>query len=59
MNDEIKFLHLCGRLLTGKGIDNYYADAIEAENILYGDFGMSSEEILESFNCNSRNCLCK
>ena len=59
MNEEIKFLRLCGRLLTGKGIDADYIDAIEADNILYGDFGMSSEDILESFNSDSRNCLCK
>ena len=49
MNDEIKYLHLCGRLLTGKGVDADYADAIEADNILYGDFGMSSEEIQLQF----------
>ncbi len=59
MNDEIKYLHLCGRLLAGKGIAGYYSDAIEADNILYGDFGMSSEDILENIKCNSSYGMCK
>ena len=59
MNDEIKYLHLCGRLLGGKGADGYYFDPIDADNILYGDFGMSSEEILDIFNSNSHSELCK
>ena len=59
MNDEIKYLHLCGRLLTGKGIDACFFDSIKADNILYGDFGMSSEDILENINCNSSYGMCK
>lgn len=55
MNEEIKYLNLCGRLMNGLGIDVNYADVVEADNILYEDFGMSSEDILESFKCNSHN----
>ena len=59
MNDEIKYLHLCGRLLTGKGIDACFFDSIKADNILYGDFGMSSEDIMAALNRNSYSELCK
>ena len=59
MNDEIKYLHLCGRLLTGKGIDAYSFDSIKTDNILYGDFGMSSEDILKNINCDSSDGMCK
>ena len=59
MNDDIRFLHICGRLMTGKGIDSSDADAIEADNILYGDFGMSSEDILENLRTGSGTFLCK
>ena len=55
MNEEIKYLNLCGRLMNGLGIDVNYVDAVEVDNILYEDFGMSSEDILESFKCNSHN----
>ncbi len=59
MNDEIKYLHLCGRLMTGKSVDCNYVDAIKADNILYGDFGMSSEDILDKFMSGTYECLCK
>ena len=59
MNDDIRYLLLCGRLMTGKGIDGLQVDAVEADNILYGDFGMSSEDILENIRQGSEQFLCK
>ena len=59
MNDEIKYLHLCGRLLDGKGADGYYFDPIDADNILYGDFGMSSEDIMENLHSGQNVRMCK
>ena len=51
MSDDIRFLHLCGRLMTGKNIGNDFCDAIKVDNMLYADFGMSSEDILQKFVC--------
>ena len=51
MSDDIRFLHLCGRLMTGKGIGIDFYDAIKVDNMLYADFGMSSEDILQKFVC--------
>jgi hypothetical protein len=48
MNDEIMNLLLCGRLMSEKGIGESDLDQVRADNILYGAFGMSSEEILEN-----------
>lgn len=53
MNDMIKDLHVFGRLMDENGIDASSADSIDAENRLYSCFGMSSDEILESFNVNN------
>jgi hypothetical protein len=59
MNSDIKYLDLCGRLMTGRGFDCNFMDAIEADNILYRDFGMSSEDILENFSQNTQTSMCK
>ena len=59
MNDDIRKFQIYGRLMAGNSVDESCYDPVMVENLLYHDFGMSSEEILESFNCNSRNCLCK
>lgn len=48
MNDEIMNLLLCARLMSEKGIGESDLDQVCADNILYGAFGMSSEEILEN-----------
>ena len=48
MNEDIRFLHLCGRLMTGKGIDECYSDHALADNALYLAFGMSSDDIQEN-----------
>lgn len=53
MNDMIKDLHVFGRLMDEKGVDSPEVDCIDAENRLYSCFGMSSDEILESFNVNN------
>ena len=55
MNDDIRFLHLCGRLMTGKDIDDCYADHALADNVLYHAFGMSSDDILENLLGNVDN----
>ena len=47
MNEDIRFLHLCGRLLTGKGIGGLYTDPVNADNDLYDSFGLSTEDIQE------------
>ena len=48
MNDDIKYLHLCGSLMAGKDINYWSDDTIAADNILYGNFGMSAEDIIEN-----------
>ena len=55
MNDDIKYLHLCAKLLTGKNIEESYADRVEADNVLYQAFGMSSDDILENLRSNVDN----
>ena len=49
MKDDIRNLLLCGRLLSERCIPAAGMDPVEADNILYGAFGMSSEDILENF----------
>ena len=48
MNDDIRYLHLCSRLMTKKRIDDAEVDLTAFDNILYADFGMSSEDIMEN-----------
>ena len=55
MSDDIKYLHLCAKLLTGKNIEGFYADPVEADNVLYQAFGMSSDDILENLRSNVDN----
>jgi len=55
MNDDIKYLHLCGRLLTGKSVDGFFSDPVNADNVLYKSFGMSSEDIQENLRGNVDN----
>ena len=55
MNDNIKYLRLCAKLLTGKNIEDSYADPVEAENVLYRTLGMSSDDILENLRSNVDN----
>ena len=55
MNDDIKYLHLCAKLLTGKNIESSYADRVEVDNILYQAFGMSSDDIKENLCQNIDN----
>ena len=55
MNDDIRYLHLCGRLLTGKSIDGFCSDQVDADNILYKSFGMSSDDIQENLHGNVDN----
>lgn len=55
MNDDIKYLHLCAKLMTGKNIEGFYADPVEAENVLYRSFGMSSDDIQENLRSNVDN----
>ena len=59
MNDDIRYLHLCGMLMTGKDIDERRIDVIDADNMLYGTLGMSSEDILENLTKGSGLSLCK
>ena len=54
MNDDIRYLQFCSRLMTENDIDRSDADLTIFDNILYGDFGMSSEEILVNFRQNGR-----
>ena len=55
MNEDIRFLHLCGRLMTGNGIDECYSDHALADNALYLAFGMSSDDIQENLMGNVDN----
>ena len=50
MNDDIRYLHICGRLMTGKDIDERHIDVIDADNMLYGTLGMSSEDIVKNLS---------
>ena len=47
MNDEIRFLNICSKLMDGEGIDAYDDEMVRIDNMLYSEFGMSAEEILE------------
>ena len=55
MNDDIKYLHLCAKLMAGKNFEDCYADPVEAENVLYRSFGMSSDDIQENLRSNVDN----
>lgn len=59
MNDDIRNFHIYGRLLAGKGVGDSYADTVMVDNLLYRDFGMSSEDILENFRSCSDALLYK
>ena len=54
MNDDIRYLHLCSRLMAKNKIDEADVDLTAFDNILYADFGMSSEEILENLRLKGR-----
>lgn len=47
MNDEIRFLNICMKLMDGEDIDAYGDEMVRIDNMLYREFGMSAEEILE------------
>lgn len=55
MNEDIRYMNLCGRLLAGNSIDGCYDDRVSADNILYMVFGMSSDDIRENLGQNVDN----
>ncbi len=59
MNDDIRKFQIYGRLMAGNSVDESCYDPVVVENLLYHDFGMSSEEILENFRSCSDMAFCK
>lgn len=55
MDEDIRYMNLCGRLLAGNRIDGCYDDMVWADNILYKVFGMSSDDIMENLGQNVDN----
>ena len=47
MKKDIRFLNICEKLMNGESIDVYEYEKVMIDNMLYGEFGMSAEEILE------------
>ena len=47
MKKEIRFLTICEKLMNGEVIDADGYEKVVIDNMLYDEFGMSAEEILE------------
>ena len=59
MNEKDFYQGLCRMLMDGKELLPESVDVIKADNMLYADFGMSSEDILENFKLGFDTSLCK
>ena len=59
MKEKNFYPHLCRMLMDGNFLIPDPVDVIKADNMLYADFGMSSEDILENFRLGFDMSLCK
>lgn len=59
MKEKTFYPALCRMLMDGNCLIPDSVDVITADNMLYADFGMSSEDIMENFRLGFDTSLCK